>query len=93
LKFSAEEFSGLLTQAPLPLPLDTPTSAILPMIQMGAESVKPMIDNPPLPFLTTLVDLAKNNLKTNFSLSVKLGEALLTIHFKTGGVKKLLGYE
>jgi len=69
------------------------TTEVLPMIQMGAGSVTPMIDNPPLPFLTALVDLGKNNLKLNFSLSIKIGEALLTFHAKTAGVKKLLGYE
>jgi len=52
-----------------------------------------MIDNPPLPFLATVTDLAKNNLKFNFSFSIKIGEALLTFHAKTGGVKRILGYD
>jgi len=77
---ACQEFTGLTTDA------------ILPMAQMTLEGVKPMIDNPPMPFLQTLVDLAKNNLKTNFSLSFKIAEGLFTVHFKTGGVKQLLGY-
>jgi len=51
-----------------------------------------MIENPPVPILAPLTDIGKNNLKCNFSLSFKFAEAILTVHFKTGGIKELLGF-
>jgi len=59
---------------------------------MGLGSVKPMIDNPPVPMLATLTDLAKTNLKCNFSFSYKIAEVMITFHFKTSGVKELFGF-
>jgi len=50
-----------------------------------------MLENPPVPFLAPLADLGKNNLKANFSFSFKFAEAILTLHFKTGGIKEVLG--
>jgi len=68
------------------------TSMALPMIQGGAGSITPMLENPPVPTLATLTDLGKTNLKCNFSLSFKVAEAILTFHFKTSGIKELLGF-
>jgi hypothetical protein len=62
------------------------------MAQMIAGPVQQQLENPPLPILAPLVELGKTNLKTNFSLSFKIAEGLLTFHFKTSGIGKLLGY-
>jgi len=51
-----------------------------------------MLENPPVPTLATLTELGKTNLKCNFSFSYKLAEVMITFHFKTSGVKELLGF-
>jgi hypothetical protein len=58
---------------------------------MGAASITPMLDNPPIPTLATPIELGKNNLKCNFSFSIKIAELIFTVHFKTSGIKELLG--
>jgi len=68
------------------------TTSALPMIQMATMGVKPIIENPPVPTLATLTDLGINNLKCNFSFTYKFAEVMLTFHFKTSGVKELLGF-
>jgi len=59
---------------------------------MMAGQATPMIDNPPLPFLEGLTTTGKGNLQCNFSFSIKVAEAIFTIHFKTAGIKELFGY-
>jgi len=67
------------------------TSAIAPMLEQQSGGVKMMLENPPLPFLGTLVEQGKTNLQCNFSVTAKVAESLVTVHFKTAGVKEILG--
>jgi len=69
--------------------LNMDTSVIEMMAPMAIGPVAAIMANPPNEMLGTLIDLTKDNLRCNFSISFKVAEAVFTTHFKTSGVKEL----
>jgi hypothetical protein len=69
--------------------LQMDTSIVGMMLPMVTGPVTPMIQNPPNEMATTAVDLFKDNLRCNFSFSIKMAEAIFTTHFKTSGLKEI----
>jgi len=64
--------------------LDTPN------LKQKLSQVASMIKNPPKPIFGQITELLASQFKANFSCSIKLSEFVLTVHFKTSGIKELL---